>query len=206
MPASVLPYRWNDETAADYAQQHDAVLAVGRSQARLGQISLSPLSLRTGPAPARVVLPSPNGSTIAYHLSAGPRVCLTACLRNAAAVTRWIAGRFEPTRTAVAVIAAGEQWPTGGLRPAVEDLWGAGAVVAGLRAQGWSARSPEAQMAQAGYASVKGDMHAALRACASGRELVAHDHGADVEIAAEVDASRAVPLLQGQHFSPGNYI
>jgi len=44
----------------------------------------------------------------------------------------------------VAVIAAGERWPEGNLRPAVEDQWGAGSVLQLLRADGWSAISPEA--------------------------------------------------------------
>jgi 2-phosphosulfolactate phosphatase len=38
---SVLPYRWNDGNAANFARQHDAVMAVGRSKAEAGQISLS---------------------------------------------------------------------------------------------------------------------------------------------------------------------
>jgi len=65
---TVLPYRWNDGGAADYARQHDAVLAVGRSEATAGQISLSPGTVRNASPPARLVLPSPNGSTIAHNL------------------------------------------------------------------------------------------------------------------------------------------
>src|SRR5688572_16417167 len=38
----VLPYRWSDATAEKFAREQDAVLAVGRSVARPGQISLSP--------------------------------------------------------------------------------------------------------------------------------------------------------------------
>jgi hypothetical protein len=39
---TVLPYRWNDSNAVNFARQHDAVLAVDRSIAEAGQISLSP--------------------------------------------------------------------------------------------------------------------------------------------------------------------
>jgi 2-phosphosulfolactate phosphatase len=62
----VLRYPWNDGGAQDYAPLHGATLAVDRSRAGPGEISLSPQSLRTASPPARLVLPSPNGSTIAY--------------------------------------------------------------------------------------------------------------------------------------------
>lgn len=198
----VFPYGWNDETARSYAQQHDAVLAVGRSQAGAGQISLSPLSLRSAEAPARLVLPSPNGSTIAHQLGWQGAVCLGGCLRNTAAVVAWICSQYLPGSAAIAVIAAGERWPDGGLRPAVEDQWGAGAVIAGLAAAGWTALSPEAELAQAGYQAVRGRVHQALLSCASGRELVDNGYRTDVEIAAEIDLSDAVPLLDSQRFIP----
>ena len=58
----VLPYRWQEDEAGTFASRHDAALAVGRSVAGPGEISLSPHSLRRGALPARLVLPSPNGS------------------------------------------------------------------------------------------------------------------------------------------------
>jgi 2-phosphosulfolactate phosphatase len=49
--AEVYPYEWRDESAREFAARHDAVLAVGRLEARRGgaagpAISLSPASLR----------------------------------------------------------------------------------------------------------------------------------------------------------------
>jgi 2-phosphosulfolactate phosphatase len=199
----VLPYPWDEETAPGYAREHDAVLAVARGQAGAGQISLSPGSIRATEAPARLVLPSPNGSTISYQLGSLAPVCLAACLRNAAAVTAWIGSHHMPATTTVAVIAAGERWPDGGLRPAAEDLWGAGAVIAGLAARGWTALSPEAELARAGYGVVRGRELDALLSCASGRELVGAGYRDDVAIAAEADLSAAVPLLVGQRFVAG---
>jgi len=196
----VWPYPWDDEAAAGYAREHGAVLAVPREDARPGQVSLSPQSLRRAEPPARLVLPSPNGSTIAYQLGSRAGTCVGACLRNAGAVVEWICSKATPVTADVAVIAAGERWPDGGLRPAVEDLWGAGAVIAGLADRGWSALSPEAQLAHAGYGSVRGRERAALLGCASGRELVAAGYATDVQIAAEVEGSRAVPVLDGQRF------
>ncbi len=199
---SVYPYRWNDGTAEQYARANDAVLAVGRSQAGAGQISLSPATLRVGRPPARLVLPSPNGATIAHHLSSHGSPCLAASLRNAAAVARAITEQRGTTHT-VAVVAAGEQWPDGGLRPAVEDLWGAGAVIAHLSRHGWSC-SPEADAARAAYDAVRGREREVLLACASGRELVQQGYEHDVAIAAEVNTSAVVPALEDGRFTDGS--
>jgi 2-phosphosulfolactate phosphatase len=201
--ATVLPYRWADPAgAAQHAREHDAELAVGRFRARVGQVSLSPVSVRNAAALGRLVLPSPNGSTIAYQLGAGTSICLAACLRNAGAVAAWIAAHFQAMLATAAVIGAGERWEDGSLRPAVEDLWGAGAVIAGLNAAGWTSLSPEADAARAAYEAVRGDEHDALRACASGQELIASGFEMNVAIAAEVGRSHVVPSLVDGCFVP----
>ncbi|MFD1810962.1 2-phosphosulfolactate phosphatase [Rhodococcus gannanensis] len=198
--AEVFPYRWHDDSAARHASEQDAVLAVGRRAATGGDVSLSPLTVRSAPALSRLVLPSPNGSAIAYALAAASSVCVGAALRNASAVAAWIAEKHRP-ETAVAVIAAGERWPDGTLRPAVEDLWGAGAVISALRVlRPDLSASPEAETASAAWQSVAHRVSGELERCASGRELVAGGFGADVAVAAEVDESRSVPVLDGDRF------
>ncbi|WP_241032135.1 2-phosphosulfolactate phosphatase [Rhodococcus pseudokoreensis] len=175
-------------------------LAVGRSRATNGQISLSPNTIRRTTAPRRLVFPSPNGSSICFELGAEAGVCVGASLRNATAVAGWIARHYPPT-TVVAVIAAGEKWPGGELRPAIEDLWGAGAVMSALTAAGWDAEaSPEARMAIAACRAVADTLPQSLAACASGRELRAAGYPEDVAIAAEVDRSTAVPVLEDRVF------
>lgn len=193
----VLPYRWRDETAAEYARRHDAVLAVGRSEAGPGAVSLSPPTLRETAA-ARVVLPSPNGSTITHALAGLGCDVIGVSLRNAAAAARWTRDRIGGEGTVLA-IASGEHWPDGGLRPAVEDLWGAGAFLAALAGLGVTEASPEASAATAAYGAV-GDPRIALEQCAGGRELIAYGYPDDVVIAAEADASDTVPLLAGDRF------
>ncbi|WP_458683737.1 2-phosphosulfolactate phosphatase [Prescottella equi] len=123
--------RLRDDSAARFAASQQAVLAVGRSEATAGAVSLSPNSIRSAQGLQRLVLPSPNGSSIAHEPAAASTVCVGAALRNASAVARWIADRREEG-AAVSVIAAGERWPDGSLRPCVEDLWGAGAVLTEL--------------------------------------------------------------------------
>ena len=190
----VYPYPWAQADAPSYAAQRDAVLARGRREGLTsGAVSLSPASFDDAEAIERLVLPSPNGSAICFALAdAGVRV-VGASLRNATAVGHWLAdvdGR-------VSVVAAGERWPDGSLRPAAEDLWGAGAVLSAL---GPAAASPEACLAVAAYDAVRGDVVSALHGCASGRELATGGFGRDVDLAAEVDASDVVPVLQGEAF------
>ena len=131
---------------------------------------------------------------------------MAGCLRNAAAVARAAAARPGP----VAVVAAGERWQgnLGPVRPAVEDLVGAGAVLRGViehRRAGAPAAvspSPEAEAAVAAFAAVAagGDLGAWLAATASGRELVVRGHADDVATAAVLDAEAAVPVLDGPRF------
>ncbi|MGN6253136.1 MAG: 2-phosphosulfolactate phosphatase [Marmoricola sp.] len=199
--ATVLPWRWRDAWAADEAHRRDAVLAVGRSAAGPGQPSLSPAGMRRAArAGTRVLLPSPNGATIAAALSAGSATCVAASLRNVSAVGRWLAGSEARS---VAVVAAGEQWPDGSLRPAVEDLWGAGAVIdAVLRRDARRTTSPEARVARAAFGAVAPTLSDELHACASGLELVEDGFAEDVAVAAELDASQVVPVLVDRCFVP----
>ncbi|MGN5240469.1 MULTISPECIES: 2-phosphosulfolactate phosphatase [unclassified Rhodococcus (in: high G+C Gram-positive bacteria)] len=195
----VLPYRWRDETAAAHAAAHDAVLAVGRRDATPGEVSLSPGTIRSVRNVERMVLPSPNGSSIAYDLDSRASTCLGASLRNSHAVAEWIA-RHHPTAV-VAVVAAGEKWPDGSLRPAVEDLWGAGAVIAELvETFGPESLSPEADQARCAWVAVADRVAGALRDCASGRELAQIGFARDVEIASEVRSSDCVPVLIDHRF------
>ncbi len=190
----VYPFRWKDERATAYAAERDAVLAVGRS-VRTG-VSLSPVSVRAAVGVERLVLPSPNGSTICLGLAESGITVVGASLRNRTAVARWL-----PPGARVAVVGAGERWPDGSLRPAVEDLWGAGAVLAALVDLGATDLSPEARVAEQAFRAVAPRIADELRACSSGRELVDGGFGADVDIAAELDDTDVVPVLQAGCFS-----
>ena len=152
----VFPFRWRDSRAAEHAVRHGATLAVGRfealSRGDARHISLSPASLAEVEGVERLVLPSPNGSTIAFALADSGAQVVGACLRNAGAVARWLAPKVADGASVV-VVPAGERWYDDTLRPAVEDLWGAGAVIAGLvdLLEGPAQASPEARMAVAAW-------------------------------------------------------
>ncbi|MFB7371242.1 2-phosphosulfolactate phosphatase [Streptomyces sp. NPDC056222] len=192
--AAVYPYRWRDETAVGYAAELDAALAVGRSEVSPeAPWSLSPAALRTAPPTERLVLPSPNGSTIAAQPGGLPVVA--ASLRNRTAVARWLADRgYGSESLPLSVIASGERWPDGSLRPALEDLLGAGAVLSALRALGPYDLTPEARAAATLWEATE-DPVAELHRCDSGRELYEYGYPQDVAVAAEVDTSETVPVL-----------
>ncbi len=194
---TVYPYPWASEDAPAYAAARDAVLALGRRAGLDARaVSLSPVSFEGVTAIERVVLPSPNGSAIAFGLRDVGVTVVGACLRNATAVGAWL--RQVPGT--VTLVAAGERWPDGSLRPAAEDLWGAGAV---LQALGLQDASPEARLAAAAYDAVRDGVGSALAECASGRELTAAGFGRDVEIAASEGVSDVVPVLEGERFVAG---
>jgi 2-phosphosulfolactate phosphatase len=186
---AVYPYQWRDESAVAYAERWDAKLAVGRSEAQPGDVSLSPVTIRQSQGVSRLVLPSPNGSTIAKQLSDSGATVMAVSLRNRRAAADW--AREQGRR--VVAIAAGERWADGSLRQAVEDLWGAGGFLSALDQDDLS---PEARAAVAAYDAVADELPKLLHECAGGRELTQYGYPEDVAIAAEVDESLSVPVLE----------
>ncbi len=171
--AVVYPARWADEHA---------------STSRERPYSLSPASLTSIPPGTRLVLASPNGATICADAEELGAVVIAGCLRNASAVAAAAARAGD-----VGVVAAGERWPDGGLRPAIEDLFGAGLILAALAGE----PSGEARAAIAAAEAVTLDD---LQSCASARELIERGFAEDVELALERDVSTAVPLLRDGGF------
>ncbi|WP_018499975.1 2-phosphosulfolactate phosphatase [Parafrankia discariae] len=207
--AQVLPFRWRDATAARFAAEHGAVLA-GRREDPATPWSLSPTDLARIPAGTRLVLPSPNGAALSAAAAGIGTRLVAGCLRNAAAVGGLLAEEVAAGRH-VAVIAAGERWPdpsgrehAGPLRPAVEDLLGAGAVIARAVDTGALTRtqvSPEARAAAAVFRSAEPDLHDELRGSVSGRELLGLGWDDDVASAALLDADPVVPVLRDGAFT-----
>ncbi|HWQ10568.1 MAG TPA: 2-phosphosulfolactate phosphatase [Holophaga sp.] len=186
--AEIYPWRCRDASAADFARSIGAELAGTR---KAGGYSLSPTSLSSLPAGARLVLPSPNGATLS--LAAGQVPLLAGCLRNA----RTVAEAAMRIGRRIAVIPAGERWrEDGSLRPAFEDLVGAGAIIQHVK----GGRSPEARSALAAFQGVRSDLKATLAACASGLELTEMGYAHDLAWMADLDADEVAP-----RFSEGAY-
>lgn len=184
--ASVIPFRYGDESAAQTeADRVGAVLAQPRQVG--GKFSLSPESLREIPAGTRLLLPSPNGSRLSLAGQGVP--VIAGCLRNAAAVAA--AARRMAANGMIAVIPAGERWPDGSLRPAIEDLLGAGAIIDHLGLD----CSAEAEVARNAFRAAGNDLGRLIRDSVSGRELIDRGFPGDVEAALEVGVSGCVPVL-----------
>jgi 2-phosphosulfolactate phosphatase len=186
--ASVFPFLFKDERAKVFAEELGGVLA--EPQRSKDQVCLSPRTLRQLAPGAKLVLPSPNGSTIAFSIESPNVIC--GCLRNATAVARYA----STVGNQILVIAAGERWPDGSLRPALEDIVGAGAILFKLPGK----RSPEASWAIQSFEQVSGNLGQALRDCSSGRELLERGFPEDVDDAAEFDVSSGAPILKDKYF------
>jgi 2-phosphosulfolactate phosphatase len=186
---TVYPYRWRDATAAAYADSVQAFLADERDPAGA---SLSPASIGALAPGTSLVLPSPNGSTCALLAAEAGAQVVAGCLRNAAAAGAWASQAGEP----VTVIACGEKWPDGSLRPSLEDLLGAGAVLAAMSGE----PSPEARAAIAAFRDAAHRLPEVLSECASGRELSEKGCQADIDYAAQLNVSTTVPVLANGAF------
>ena len=185
--AAVLPQRSDDPAAALAEAERAGAVPAGRRDG--AGPSLRPSSLLGLTAGTRLALPSPNGATLCAAAARAGVPLLAGCLRNAAAV----AAAADAAGGPIGLVAAGERWPDGTLRVAVEDAVGAGAVAAHL-----TGRSPEAEMAAVQFAAARSrGLLDVLGATSSGRELVADGYGEDVVLAAALDAGATVPRLHG---------
>lgn len=181
--AIIFPYQWKDNSALDYAKSIKAELATKRTS-NTGY-SLSPQSLTNISPQTKLVLPSPNGSSLT--LLTGKTPTLAGCLRNCEAVARFT----QNYGSKIAVIPAGEKWENNSLRPAFEDLIGSGAILSYLS----GSLSPEAEAAVSVFNSFKNDLLDVLKKCSSGKELIARGFESDVELAAGVNVSDCVPVF-----------
>jgi 2-phosphosulfolactate phosphatase len=180
---AIVPYAWNDASAAVFADLHGTEVAGSRGNSRY---SLSPASFLDAPAGLRCVLPSPNGAAVSLRGVLSGAIVLAACLRNATAV----ATAAQALGSTFNVIPAGERWRDGTLRRAMEDWIGAGAVLKRLP----GTKSPEAFAAIKAFEQVGSDFGRFLADCGSGRELLARGFPQDVELAGAFDVSPHVPV------------
>ena len=192
--ATIVPFPLGSGEAAAIAARHAGAVLASPKRAAGGQYSLSPASLKTIPAGTKLLLPSPNGSRLS--LMGGSASMFAGCLRNAKAVAAAALAVAEGGD--VVVIPAGERWRSDeSLRPAIEDLIGAGAILAALGLP----LSPEAQVARDAFASAKAALEQTIRQSISGRELIDAGFAQDVELAIELDVSSAAPRLRDGNYS-----
>ena len=193
--ALIYPFPLGDHEAARVAAETVGAVAAAPKRAAGGQFSLSPASLRDLNPGDRLLLPSPNGSRLS--LAGGDIPVLTGCLRNAGAVAaraRELAGPGD-----IGLIPAGERWPGDTLRPAIEDLIGAGAIIDALG----GAMTAEARVARDAWRSARPEPDAVIRDSLSGRELIERGFEVDVDLALQSEVSAVAPVLRDGAYIAG---
>lgn len=194
--------RGGEATAANPTELFDIALGASRDQ--------------------RLEIRDPNHAVMALAAAEyGARHVLVGCLRNARATAALIEHLAGPD-AGVGLVVAGERWrhQTGPLRPAVEDLLGAGAIIAALdpsAAVGGTRSSPEAAAARAAYLDARPLMTDALMRSTTARmqrELRHDDSGDDtgrdghdsaedlIMLASAVDVTDTAALLIDGAFHP----
>ncbi|HLJ56623.1 MAG TPA: 2-phosphosulfolactate phosphatase [Chthonomonadaceae bacterium] len=215
--ATVFPCA-DEVEARVVSAKHGATIAVRREEAaERGGLSLSPASMLSCVQGERIALPSPNGAACC-RLATGAAGVIVGALVNATEAARAAAALAGRLRRGLAIIACGERWTDahadGALRFALEDYLGAGAVLSALDrsvapsgvacrevasfagdSQPCAPLTPDAAVCRDAFRASAGRIEALLRDCPSGRVLRDRGWPQDVELAAEVDCCRAVPIL-----------
>lgn len=139
-------------------------------------------------------------ASLARAAEAGGAHVIVGGLRNAAAVAAHVmeVQRARGVRTSISIIAAGyvDDGAAAGVRFAVDDLLGAGAVVAALGDLGIDHASPDAAVAGEGFRALGGAVRHLLTASGTGRALAAEGRRDAVLAGATRDAASVVPVLR----------
>ena len=179
----VYPFPFKDDRVQAFAESIGAICASPTRSKDV--VCLSPSTLLRLQDGAKLVLPSPNGATISFALQ--NHTVMTGCLRNASAV----ANMAQTLGEKIVVIACGELWEDGTLRPSLEDMIGAGSIISKLQGRA----SPEATAATQVFQHFHRSLEDAIARSSSGQELISLGFAEDVAIASALDVSRAAPIL-----------
>lgn len=130
-------------------------------------------AMRTATADVLVIADADRGPEAAELESRAPRtpLVLGATLRNAAEVARAAMDEQERRgeRASIAIVAAGDRWPDGSLRPSTADLLVAGRVVDALAELGIDFHSPACAAACAAATALRGATDSLVAAEAAAR-------------------------------------
>lgn len=186
--AWVYPFYDPEDSAEDFARSVGAICA-GRNRQDPTAFTLASTSMQRLPEGAKLVLPSPNGSRLS--LATGGIPTFAGCLRNAASV----AAAAATLGLRISIIPAGERWPDGSLRPSLEDLLGAGAILHALSEALPGRRSTEAEAAVAVFLHFRDRLLETLSACGSGVEIADRGAPGEIPLVAAYNASQHAPRL-----------
>ncbi|MFH1372596.1 MAG: 2-phosphosulfolactate phosphatase [bacterium] len=183
------------EDSSELARQVGGVASVHRDEVpQRGLYSLSPLTFRRVPSGTKVVLNAVNGGTCSRLVKKAPFL-LVGALINAEAAAAAVSEVLDAGRSC-AVVVCGERLMEagsgGGIRFAVEDYLGAGAILSYLECE----KSAEARVCQAAFAGVREELLPILKECDSGQELCEMGFAGDVDFAAQLNSSDTVPIFR----------
>jgi 2-phosphosulfolactate phosphatase len=190
--ASVFPFALRSVVEAVSAAETLEAEVAGPRGNKDFVYSLSPATMISITNNTKLLLPSPNGSAISAAVQGGH--VLAGCLRNAGAVAKMAVSLSRGAD--IAVIAAGEHWPDGTLRFAIEDLIGCGAILDRFGVE----CSAEAQVALTAYQQSRPSMNELIKESVSGKELNERGYPQDVELALQIDCSNTAPMLNNGCF------
>lgn len=182
--AIVYPFNPNTGNALEYSKLVDGICAE-KIRNKSISFSLSPSSMINIPEKTRIVLPSRNGSALSVLTGSTFTIC--GCLRNSKSVAEYAMTIGKK----ISIIAAGERWKDKTLRPAFEDLLGAGSIINYLKGE----VSPESKIGLSVFLTLQNNLKEELKKCISGKELIAGDLENDIELASEFNSSNCVPCL-----------
>lgn len=139
----------------------------------------------------------PTGAIQAALAENGAEI-ISASLRNRQAVAEWVLSRQgdKGERFMIAIVAAGDLWPSGQLRVAVEDLFAAGALIDALADIGIDYCSPEAAAASAAFTGLSNATGHLIGASAGGRDLTERALRSEVDFAIDRDSSTEVTVSE----------
>lgn len=191
--ARIYPYPWKDESANEYGIKIGAKVASLKRKFSGEGYSLSPVSIQKISNGERLVLPSPNGSTLSFKARDTGIAVFSGCFRNMSATAK-ACGIFKR----VLIIPCGERWPDGTLRPCVEDYVAAGGIINAM----WRGNcSPEAQAAVAAWHFYQQQNLHPLYDCSSACELQQRGFSKDVRLCLETDTSDLACRLNGDFYA-----
>ncbi|WP_215844922.1 2-phosphosulfolactate phosphatase [Candidatus Pantoea bituminis] len=193
--ARIYPYPWKDESANEYGMKIGAKVASPKRRFSGEGYSLSPVSVQNISDGERLVLPSPNGSTLSFRARDTGIAVFSGCLRNMSATAN-ACGIFKR----ILIIPCGERWPDGSIRPCVEDYVAAGGII---DVMGRGNCSPEAQAAVAAWQFYQQQNLLPLYKCSSACELQQRGFSKDVELCLETDAAKLACQLYGNFYASG---
>lgn len=186
-----------DEHEARRIAAETGAIAAGRRDEALanGGFSLSPLSFVSIEPGTTVVLGSPNGATCSRYARDADHLFLGA-LVNAEAVAGAVTKLLRQENLNLSLVACGERWEEPlsgeGMRVAIEDYLGAGAILSAIDAE----KSPEALICEGAFLQLRDQLPRIIADCGSGQELRWKGFPADVAHAARLNCYGVVPVMQ----------